>query len=335
MGMGQATPGTTLAEVRARTALRGAGLDPTVPLERASSVTNEVWLTATHAVRVNRRPTNRLYRESLVAAVLPPEVGYPKVVAHGGGRGEDWLVAERMPGEPLAHRWPDLSDARAPPRRRAAGRAARRAPPHPRPGRPPSDRARPAAARGRRQRSHAARWWSALHRAMTLKHVDPVMLADAAELVARLAPALVPFEADTLVHGDVTFENVLWHEGEVTALLDVEWARPGPRDLDLDILLRCAAYPDLHVGEAHVERTRAEDYAEVPWWLGKAYPALFEYPRQIDRVRVYSIAYDVRDLLASPPAVAPRHLPDRHAYHRLQRVVERKSYIDVLGRGRI
>jgi hypothetical protein len=33
--------------------------------------------------------------------------------------------------------------------------------------------------------------------------------------------------------------------------------------------------------------------------------------------------------------VAPPHHPDRHAYHRLQRVVERKSYIDVLGRGRI
>ena len=172
--------------------------------------------------------------------------------------------------------------------------------------------------------------------AMTLKHVDPVMLADAAELVARLAPAVVPFESDTLVHGDVTFENVLWHEGEVTALLDVEWARPGPSDLDLDILLRCARLPRApRRARSTSSRTHAADYAEVPWWLGKAYPALFEYPRQIDRVRVYSIAYDVRELLAYPPEVAPRHLPDRHAYHRLQRVVERKSYIDVLGRGRI
>lgn len=334
MGMGQARPGTTLAEVRARTALRGAGLDPTAPLERASSVTNEVWLTATHAVRVNRRPTNRLYRESMVAAVLPPAVGYPKVVAHGGGRGEDWLVTERIPGVPLAHRWPDLSDKE---RRLAVEQLAMRlaalhqtrAPAD----LPPIELAPQLLEVG--ASDPTAPVVSALHRAMNLKHVDPVMLADAAELIARLAPALVPFESDTLVHGDVTFENVLWNEGEVTALLDVEWARPGPRDLDLDILLRCAAYPDLHVGEAHVERTRAEDYAEVPWWLGKAYPAMFEYPRQIDRVRVYSIAYDVRDLLASPPEVAPRHLPDRHAYHRLQRVVERKSYIDVLGRGRI
>jgi aminoglycoside phosphotransferase (APT) family kinase protein len=154
-------------------------------------------------------------------------------------------------------------------------------------------------------------------------------------MVTKLAKALIPFESETLVHGDVTFENILWHDDEVTALLDVEWARPGPRDLDLDILLRCAAYPHLHVAEAYVSRTRVEDYDEVPWWLGQAYPTLFDYPSQIDRVRIYSIAYDVRDLLANPPTVAPRHLPELHAYHRLERVVHRRSYIDVLGRGRI
>lgn len=334
MGTGRGETGTTLAELRARTALRGAGLDPTVPLERASSVTNEVWLTLTHTVRVNRHPNNRLYREALVAAVLPPEVGYPKVVAHGGGRGEDWLVAERVPGEPLAHHWPDLSDAE---RQRAVGQLAERlaalhrtrAPE----GLPPIEHAPQLLEVGATDPTGPV--VAALHRAMHLDHVDPVMLAEAAELVTRLAPALVPFDSETLVHGDVTFENVLWHEGEVTALLDVEWARPGPRDLDLDILLRCAAYPHLHVAAAHEARTRAEDYREVPWWLAKAYPALFEYPRQIDRVRVYSIAYDVRDLLAAPPTVSPRHLPELHAYHRLARVVERKSYIDVLGRGRI
>src|SRR5688572_32546854 len=100
MGTAQRESGSTLAEVRARTALRGADLDPSVPLKRVSSVTNEVWLTPTHAVRVNRRASNRLYREALVARALPPEVGYPTVVAHGGRRGEDWLVPERVPARP-------------------------------------------------------------------------------------------------------------------------------------------------------------------------------------------------------------------------------------------
>lgn len=334
MGMGNGDSGTTLAEVRARKALRGAGLDPAVPLERASSVTNEVWLSPTHAIRVNRRASNRLYREALVAAALPPEVGYPRVVAHGGDRGEDWLVTERVPGAPLAHIWPELSTAD---RRRAVGQLAERlaalhrtpAPPD----LPPIEQAPQLLEVGVRDPTGPV--VAALRRAMELEHVDPVMLVEAAQMVTELAPALIPFESHTLVHGDVTFENVLWHEGEVTALLDVEWARPGPRDLDLDILLRCAAYPELHVGEAFVACTRSADYSEVPWWLGEAYPELFDYPRQIDRVRIYSIAFDVRDLLASPPTTPPRRLPEQHAYHRLQRVVQHKSYLDILGRGRI
>jgi scyllo-inosamine 4-kinase len=324
----------TLAEIRARTALRGAGLDPTVPLERVSSVTNEVWLTATHAVRVNRHPNNRLYREALVAEVLPPEVGYPPIVAHGGGRGEDWLVQERMPGRPLAHVWPDLRDdqRRAAVDQLAARLAVLHKTPAP-PDLPPIEHAPQLLEVGAIDPTRPV--VAALREAAELPHVDPRMLNRAADWVLDLAESLVPFESATLVHGDVTFENILWHAGEVTALLDVEWARPGPRDLDLDILLRCAAYPQLHVAEAFVARTRVEDYTEVPWWLGAAYPTLFDYPRQIDRVRIYSIAYDVRDLLASPPQVALRHLPELHAYHRLQRVMDRKSYIDVLGRGRI
>ncbi len=55
-----------------------------------------------------------------------------------------------------------------------------------------------------------------------------MLLVEARDLVKRLAPTIIPFEAETLVHGDVTFENVLWHDDEVTALLDLEWARPGP-----------------------------------------------------------------------------------------------------------
>jgi aminoglycoside phosphotransferase (APT) family kinase protein len=278
--------------------------------------------------------SNRLFREAQIGASLPPEVGYPRIVAHGGGRGEDWLIQERRPGRPLAHIWPTLTARQ---REGAVHATAARlraihrteAPPD----LPPVDSAPQLLAVGSAEPT--APVLSALEQARQLEHVDPGLMTDVADLVLSLTPALEPFAATTLVHGDVTFENILWHDGEVVALLDVEWARPGPRDLDLDILLRCCAYPDLHVADEHVGQTRAEDYAEVPWWFGEAYPELFEYPRQIDRVRIYSIAYDVRDLLASPPKVAPRHLPDRHAYHRLQRVLERKSYIDLLGRGRI
>jgi aminoglycoside phosphotransferase len=326
--------GHALAEVRARTALRGAGLDPTVALERASSVTNEVWLTPTHVVRVNRRPDNRLYREALIGPALPPYVGHPRVIAHGGGHGNDWLIQERQPGVPLAHVWPTLTAAE---REKAVyGLADRlsflhtvKAPPD----LPPIEHAPQLLQVGAPEPTLPL--LAALDKAADLPHVDPLLMVEARDMVVRLAPSIVPFDSDTLVHGDVTFENVLWHDGGVTALLDLEWARPGPRDLDLDILLRCAAYPELHVADAYEAVTKAADYADVPWWLGEAYPSLFEFPRQIDRVRLYSIAYDVRDLLSSPPAVPASQLSELHAYNRLLRVVQRRSYIDELGRSRV
>ncbi|MFL6204385.1 MAG: phosphotransferase family protein [Acidimicrobiales bacterium] len=334
MTTGKSESGRALAEVRARTALQEAGLDPSVELTRASSVTNEVWLTPTHSVRVNRHRDNRLYREALIGAVLPSEVGHPKVVAHGASQAEDWLIQVRQPGRPLAHVWPTLTRVQ---RERAVhGLADRLAVLH----RtrvpadlPPMERAPQLLEVG--SADPTAPVLEALGLAADLDHVDPMLFVDATEMVTRLAPTLQPFQSDTFVHGDVTFENVLWHDGQITALLDLEWARPGPRDLDLDILLRCAAFPDLHVGDAYVSVTRAEDYADVPWWLGEAYPTLFDFPNQIDRVRVYSIAYDVQDLLAAPPQVPPRELPERHAYHRLDRVVHHKSYIDLLGRSRL
>lgn len=326
-------PGTAFAELRARTALQGAGLDPTMPLERASSVTNEVWLTPTHVVRVNRSHDNRLAREAAIAAVLPDAVGYPRIVAQGHRQGADWLVVERVPGTPLAHCWPDLH----PEERREAVRqlADRLAALHAT--KAPVDL--PTIV-GAPQLLEVGSFdptpplVDALQAAARLDHVDPLLIHEAIDLVARTGRTLLPFTASTLVHGDLTFENVLWHEGHVTALLDVEWARQGPRDLDLDIILRCCAYPKLHVAEAHEARTHADDYADVPWWLAEDYPGLFAFPGQIDRMRLYSLAYDVRDLLEFPPTVDLDDLSPLHPYHRLARVVQRRSYLDVLAKGR-
>jgi aminoglycoside phosphotransferase (APT) family kinase protein len=254
-------------------------------------------------------------------------------VAHGGSRGEDWLVQERLPGRPLAHVWPELSVVQ---RERAVyGLAERLAALHstrPPADLPPIEDAPQLLELGVADPTRPV--IDALLKAARLDRVDPVVLFQARDLVTKLAPSIIPFEAETLVHGDVTFENVLWHDDQITGLLDLEWARPGPCDLDLDILLRCAAYPQLHVADEHVDQTRVEDYSRVPRWLSEAYPSLFAHPQQFDRLRTYSIAYDVRDLLAAPPTVPLYRLPELHAYHRLARVVEGTSYIDALQGGR-
>ncbi|WP_406382469.1 phosphotransferase family protein [Streptomyces sp. NBC_01618] len=45
-------------------------------------------------------------------------------------------------------------------------------------------------------------------------------------------------EPRSIVHGDLHFANLLWDKGRITAVLDFEWVRIGPPDLDLLPLLR-------------------------------------------------------------------------------------------------
>ena len=111
---------------------------------------------------------------------------------------------------------------------------------------------------------------------------------------------------------------------------EVEWCRAAPPDVELDVLLRFCAYPFLHVAPDYEEQTKPEDYAEVPWWLREDYPLLFECPRELDRVRLYGIAFDVRELLAYPPTKPMRDLNEHHPLRRLSRLANGTSHLDAL-----
>ena len=325
---------TRLAVARARHALAKAGLDPHVELEPLSSVTNEVWLAGDHVVRVNRHPVQRLWREATLTSLLPDALRTPRVVAYGGMIGSDWMVTERAPGQTLSRCWPTMSDRD---RREAVAQVAEQLQilhgfvcPEPLP-----EIDTPQLLTSTEGADGVSRVLDALSKAQELEFVDPVTILGAKTLVREVAPALLPFDTPTFVHGDLHFENLLWDGSRITALLDLEWARAAPPDLELDVLLRFCAYPFLHVPEDYEHLTRAEDYEQVPWWLAEDYPALFEQPRALERVRMYSIAYDVRDLLLDPPRVPVRHLSRLHAYHRLEDAVRGVSYLDSLAEGRV
>jgi hypothetical protein len=123
---------------------------------------------------------------------------------------------------------------------------------------------------------------------------------------------------------------MLWDGEDLTALLDFEWARAAPRDLDLDVLLRFCAYPFLHVAEDYEAVTLTEDYADLPAWLAQDYPELFANERLLDRLRVYSVGYDVRELLLDPPDRPVDELSHFHPYHRLADTVEGRGHLDLL-----
>jgi hygromycin-B 7''-O-kinase len=318
------------AMARARRALAAAGLDMHLPLLRASSVTNEVWISDAYVVRVNRQPNQRLRREALLGPSLPAEVGYPEIIAYGGQLGADWLVVRRMRGNPLSRCWPTMSPFE---RRSAVAQVAAMLRALHRTVCPPDlpDIDTPHLLGSRRHGGHAVDpLLVALERAEQLPFVDAALVWEARRVVLETGDAIEPFDNTTLVHGDLHFENVLWDGMTVTTMLDFEWCRAAPPDLELDIFLRFCAYPFLHVAEDYEHLTRAEDYESVPWWLAEDYPELFEERDQLARTRLYSIAYDVRELLLFPPARPPRELSTYHPLNRLERTLRGTSYLHVL-----
>ncbi len=319
-----------MAMARARAALAKAGLDPSVELQPLSSVTNEVWLAGKHVVRVNRHPVPRLWREATLATMLlPAGVGCPAIVAYGGLIGADWMITERLPGQVLSRCWPamSLSD-----RRRAIEQLAQKLKMLHRYelSEPLPEIATPHMLASSAGPGSVERLMSGLDVVQDLEHVDPVLVLRAKMLVRESLASLDPVPAGTLIHGDIHFENILWDGERITGLLDFEWARAAAPDLELDVFLRFCAFPFLHVAEDYETVTLPEDYAEVPGWLAAEYPELFANPHLRDRLRVYSIAYDVRELLLDPPTRPVDELSHLHPYHRLADTVDGRGHIDLL-----
>lgn len=304
-----------LAEVRARTALRDAGLPHDVDLERVPGTTNEVWLTTDHVVKVSISLEGRLSRESRLMSHVPQVAVAGPVVAVGSVSGQDWMITERSPGSVLSDQWSQLTTAE---RRRAVHqlgevlRALHRAPapevesvppgtPHPVMGSDPT-----------------APLLEIVERLRSVPHVAGGLLTDVEATIRESAHLLVPWDEATLIHGDAHFENVMW-DGEITGLIDFEWARAAPPDLELDVFLRFTADPHLHVNSTSRERLSVADYEQVPSWLAEVYPELFDTPKE--RLRVFALAYDLRSLLAQPPTGMGRRLHPQHPLNRVARTL--------------
>jgi aminoglycoside phosphotransferase (APT) family kinase protein len=102
------------------------------------------------------------------------------------------------------------------------------------------------------------------------------------------------FEDGEVVHGDASFANVLWHQGHLVALLDLEWARLGPPDLE---------FATISGDDADVQArgsSRAISASELPLltWLRDGYPELFDREHLTEPVWLYDICFRVRQLCA-------------------------------------
>lgn len=322
---------SAVAQARARQALKDAGFDTDEPLTPLRNVTNEVWLTDGHMIRLNRRRDARVRKEIEIAQILPATVEYPEIISYGGDEGDDYLVTVRPRGEVLAHAWPRLGPSQRHQAVRGLAEILRAVHSIRLPAEIP-EILDPPLLQSVAQVSPTEQVVSAIQLIERHAHVDPGLVRELMAMVRDLTLALEPFDSPTMIHGDVHFENVLWDGHQVTGLLDFKWARMAPPDLELDVLLRYSSLPFIYVDGPLRAQLTAESHARVPWELADEYPELFASPRQFDRMRVYSIAHDVREVLLYPPPMPADRLPEHHPYCRLIRIVEGASHLDHLAR---
>ncbi len=286
-------------------------------LRRAPSTSNEVFLTDDHVIRINRDTANagRLIREAELCLALPRLRWTPDVVKYGRLDRTAFSILRRQRGMTLARWWPDLrpSQRHAAIEQLAGCLRAIHSTSVPNEVKPITDAPQllGSAVNPTLPLLHG------LQRLRNVANVDPSLIDELDVKVRSLAPSVATYSETRLVHGDLSLENVLWDGSSISAILDFEWARGAPRELDLDVLCRFLALPDLHVSAAYRGRVGPDDYHNVVGWLAESYPELFSAGDLAQRLALFAIAYEVRAVLQVPPNGPAEALHPAHPYRRL------------------
>lgn len=201
--------------------------------QRAGGWTNHVRIAPRAVLRLSPAVgSERIRREIALTQHLPPEVGYPALLACGVTEGHEWSLSKRASGVDLSDVWGKLDwNQRADALKQAFAIAQ-------------AVHGLDAAATG--IDLPRTPWYSnfeptegfALLETMARRRL---LSADQVEALKRLLAGFysaLDNAERVLCHGDITMYNMLWHEGRITALLDFEHAAMLPVQVDTNLLLR-------------------------------------------------------------------------------------------------
>ncbi len=327
-GRGKADIGGRL---RVATILRNAGIVSSAAPERIAGSTNEVWRAGEFVIRVGSVPgAKRLRREALLVNYLPWGVNYPTVVACGVEPFGEWLIVRNRSGLPFSEAWSSMD---RPTRRRIVhelGRAVKEIHETKLASETIDELAfDPTSAFSIPHMLPASRLVDSLQKSRDLPWMDVGLVDALIEKTREVADAFKGSGSFGLVHGDLHFENVLVRDGNLTSVLDFEWCRPGPGEIDLDVLARFCEHPDLTVGGA--SKVDRDSYRPVLGWLNEGYPELFLAPNLRERLMLCALAAEVPWLSAMPPTGPASQLPAFHPVNRLRELLDSGTSAERLG----
>jgi aminoglycoside phosphotransferase (APT) family kinase protein len=290
------------------------------------SDSNDTWRIGPAVLRVCwRGDRERFAREAAVTRALPPGVPYPEVLDTGSDGDLAWQVTRIVEGVPLATLWRDLSRAERRDAMHQIGQALEALHAHRFPAdvvaalaapRPVGDTSTSALVGADITPLPLGRAESLLAAARHEGRADHALADDVAARFRELADAdplpEPPAGGMSCVHGDAHLGNALWKDGRLTALLDFEWVRLGPPDLEIEPYLR-----------ADVAGLTPTEVPEALGWLAESYPAMFAGPDLVRRLWLYQLANAVRELFLDTPGQPP----DDSAQRQLRRAVKSPDHL--------
>ncbi len=300
-----------------------AGLRSINGAVRLPGASNEAWKVGDIVVRISWSGDRaRLLREVAMLQHLPEAVPHPEVLGHGTTADRTWILTRWVPGDIAMDTWRTMSSAD---RDRLAGQlAAALSALHQ--WSPPDGVREQVAGRGPSATVNELigqdvnplpidRALALVHEAKRARHADPSVIDAVAERLRELRAFDIGGADDAVIHGDLHLENLVLAGSSLQTVLDFEWVRLGPPDLDLQAFLRA-------------EKEAESD--DVITRLAVHYPKIVEHPRIVERLWLYDLACTLRDVIVCPAATAPEHVPPDHPLRRLPAIVESPAYIEVL-----
>lgn len=148
-----------------------------------------------------------------------------------------------------------------------------------------------------------------------LSYVDPHLMEAVEPRLVDLRdadPFEVAVEPTTVLHGDPSLGNWLVHDGRISALLDFEWTRTGPPDLEL--------VTPLFAGESGGNSGPNVIPQMFLSCLAQDYPALFAADDLDRRLWLYELCFALRGVIWWPPSAREEDLPAHHPLRELRRL---------------
>jgi aminoglycoside phosphotransferase (APT) family kinase protein len=299
-------------------------LESTLPFPVAGarlvpSNNNDVWRLPSGYLRVAwRGDRERLAREAALLGRLRGVVPVPEVLDLGGDERLSWSLTSAMTGTPLEDRftWPAPAGLRGLVSEAAGVLRALHS--WPVPAELAGTLRRPVADSDPLRRAGAELVLlppesaaGLIPAARQLPFVDHGVLDAAAARLRQLGDP--PVKGEALLHGDFYLGNVLVRDGQVSALIDFEFARLGPPDLELISVIRAL----------DVETRLRVPRPPLLTWLAEDYPGLFTAPDLDRRLWAYAIAYTIRHIVFWPPdRPETAGLDPAHPLHTLRRLID-------------